>query len=199
MPTEISEFWEYRHGLSLSSSVVLYNDRIIVPVALRAKVLVNLHSAHQGVTGMSQRALSAIFWPGITSDIELSRSSCLTCHQNSPSQARLPPKQPELPTAPFEQVCADFFKLSGHYYLVLVDRLSGWPEVVQIKQGTSCAGAKNLCRALRGFFATFGVPEEIATDGGPEFIALETKDFYKRWGVQHRLSSAYHPPTDGLS
>ena len=62
---------------------------------------------------------------------------------------------------------------------MLVDRLSGWPEVVQIKQGTSFAGAKSLCRALRGFFATFAVPEEIATDGGPEFVAQKTKDFYK--------------------
>ena len=142
-------------------------------------------------------ALSTIFWPGITSDIDISRSSCRTCHQNSPSQARLPPKWSKLPTAPFEQICADFFKLSGHHYLVLVDRLSGWPEVVQIKQGTSLAGAKTLCKALRRFFATFGVPEEIATDGGPEFVALETKDFYKRWGVKHRLSSAYHPQSNG--
>ena len=142
MPPEISEFWEYRHGLSLSDVVVLYNDRIVVPAKLRAKVLVNLHSAHQGITGMSLRALSAIFWPGITSDIDASHNRCRTCHQNAPTQPRLPPKQPELPTAPFEQVCADFFKLSGHYYLVLVDRLSGWPEVVQIKQGTSFAGAK---------------------------------------------------------
>ena len=197
MSPEISEFWEYRHGLSLSDVVVLYNDRIVVPAKLRAKVLVNLHSAHQGITGMSLRALSAIFWPGITSDIDASRNRCRTCHQNAPTQPRLPPKQPELPTAPFEQVCADFFKLSGHYYLVLVDRLSGWPEVVQIKQGTSFAGAKSLCRALRGFFATFGVPEEIATDGGPEFVAQETKDFYMRWGVKHRLSSAYHPQSNG--
>ena len=68
---------------------------------------------------------------------------------------------------------------------------------MQIKQGTSFAGAKSLCRALRGFFATFGVPEEIATDGGPEFVAHETKDFYKRWGVKHRLSSAYHPQSNG--
>ena len=25
-----------------------------------------------------------------------------------------------------------------------------------------------------------------------EFIAHETKDFLKRWGISHRLSSAYH-------
>ena len=51
LPPEISEFWEYRHGLTLSESVVLYKDRIVVPAALRSKVLENLHSAHKGVPG----------------------------------------------------------------------------------------------------------------------------------------------------
>ena len=34
MSPEISEFWEYRHGLSLSDVVVLYNDSIVVPANL---------------------------------------------------------------------------------------------------------------------------------------------------------------------
>ena len=74
-----------------------------------------------------------------------------------------------------------------------MDRLSGWPEVVQVKIGNGPAGAKRLCQALRQVFATFGVPEEISSDGGPEFIADETKDFFSRWGVKHRLSSSYFP------
>ena len=197
MPQEISEFWDYRNSLNVSDSVVLYNDRIIVPLSLRERVLGNLHSAHQGVTSMSSRALSTVFWPGITAAIEAARVNCRTCDNNTPSQARLPPNEPELPKAPFEKICADFFKLSGNHYLVIVDRLSGWPEVVQIKQGTASSGAKSLCQSLRRTFATFGVPEEIASDGGSEFIAHETKDFYKRWGISHRLSSAYHAQSNG--
>ena len=197
MQQEISEFWDYRHGLNLSDSVVLYNDRIIVPVALRRQVLQNLHSAHQGTSSMTSRALSTVFWPGITAAIENARDRCQTCNRNSPSQARLPPKEPDLPKAPFEKICADFFKLAGHFYLVMVDRLSGWPEVLKVKQNTGSSGAKSLCQALRRLFATFGVPEEISTDGGPEFVALESKDFYRRWGVEHRLSSAYHSQSNG--
>ena len=197
MPQEISEFWDYRHGLNLSDSVVMYNDRIIVPVALRRQVLQNLHSAHQGTSSMTSRALSTVFWPGITAAIENARDRCQTCNRNAPSQARLPPKEPELPKAPFEKICADFFKLAGHYYLVMVDRLSGWPEVLKVKQNTESSGAKSLCHSLRRLFATFGVPEEISTDGGPEFVALESKDFYRRWGVEHRLSSAYHSQSNG--
>ena len=59
------------------------------------------------------------------------------------------------------------------------------------------AGAPGLISALKGIFRTFGVPLEISTDGGPEFTSYETENFLKRWGVKHRLSSAYHPRSNG--
>ena len=37
---------------------------------------------------------------------------------------------------------------------------------------------------------TFGVPVEISSDGGPEFIAGETKAFFKKWGIRHTLPSS---------
>ena len=94
-------------------------------------------------------------------------------------------------------ICSDYFKLGAYWYLVTVDRLSGWSEVAQIKAQSGSSGAKGLCQALRQLFATFGVPEEISSDGGPEFTAGESKDFYQRWGVKHRISSAYHPQSNG--
>ena len=50
---------------------------------------------------------------------------------------------------------------------------------------------------LRELFAYFGVPARLSSDGGPEFVTKETQDFFKRWGVQHRLSSAYFPCSNG--
>ena len=47
----------------------VYDDRILVPPSLRKDVLVSLHSAHQGVTGMILNAQNTFFWPGITVDI----------------------------------------------------------------------------------------------------------------------------------
>ena len=75
--------------------------------------------------------------------------------------------------------------------------MSGWTEVIQIKDGFGKSGSKGLCEALRKMFATFGVPEEISSDGGPEFVARESVDFFNRWGVKHRLSSAYFPQSNG--
>ena len=76
-------------------------------------------------------------------------------------------------------------------------RLSGWVEVYRAPHHTALAGAKGLIGALRSLFATFGVPEEISSDGGKEFVASETTAFFHKWNIRHRLSSAYFPQSNG--
>ena len=75
--------------------------------------------------------------------------------------------------------------------------MSGWTEVFSTPSGSSWSGSRGLVACLRSLFATFGVPEELSSDGGPEFTAGGTKEFLDRWGVRHRLSSAYHPQSNG--
>ena len=88
-----------------------------------------LHFAHQGVTGMTLTAQNSVFWTGMTYDIQLVRAKCQVCVKNAPSQPNLPPVEPFIPTTPFEAVAVDFFHFEGFYYLVIADRLSGWPDV----------------------------------------------------------------------
>ncbi len=193
----ISAYMRYRDSLYITDGVVLYKDRVIVPSSLRRSVLEGLHSAHQGVSSMELRALSIVFWPGITDDIHSTRSGCRECNRNAPSQAPLPSEPAIPPSTPFEQVFADFFEFGGHHYLIVGDRLSGWSEIFSTPSGSSLSGARGLISCLRSFFSTFGVPVELASDGGPEFKADATGEFLRRWGVKHRLSSAYHPQSNG--
>ncbi|XP_066933557.1 uncharacterized protein [Clytia hemisphaerica] len=109
----------------------------------------------------------------------------------------VPPIEPVIPISPFEAISSDYFKLHGHWYLVIVDRFSNWPHITKVEHNPTTIGSKGLIRALKRFFATFGVPQELSSDGGPEFTANETEDFLKRWGVHHRLSSAYNPRSNG--
>ena len=197
MPDHLMDYNEYRRKLYISDGVIMYDDRILVPPSLRKDVLASLHSAHQGVTGMILNAQNTVFWPGITVDISFERAKCRTCNKIAPSQAKLPPVEPLIPTTPFEAIVSDYFELEGFLYLVLADRLSGWPEVYHIKVNSKNSGSSGLIKLLRRFFATFGVPSEISSDRGPEYASKMTQEFLSVWGVTHRLSSAYLPQSNG--
>ena len=146
---------------------------------------------------MTSIAQSTVFWPGISHDIERERKMCQSCNRNAPSQPRPEPIPPIFPTTPFEAVVADYFVFRGMNYIVIADRLSAWTECYRTKAGTDESGSRGLILLLKKFFGTFGVPREMSSDGGKEFVANETQEFMMRWGVQFRLSAAYNPQSNG--
>ena len=192
IPQHLRAYFPLRDHLSTVDGVILYNDRVIVPKSLRPNVINTLHAAHQGVSTMIARAESSVFWPGITKDIHDVRDRCHQCNRNAPSNPASPPIPPMLPEYPFQCICADYFTYKGVPYLVIVDRYSNWPIVERSRDG-----AAGLISSLRQTFTTFGIPEELASDGGPEFTATITQRFSKEYGVHHRLSSVAFARSNG--
>ena len=119
VPTELKEFHRYRHGLVVMDGVITYKRRLVVPRSLQQRVLETLHAAHQGVSGMINRAEQSIFWPSITTDISRTRAMCRTCVRNSPSQPAGLPVRPPSPSYPFQLVVADYCHMNGVNYLVI--------------------------------------------------------------------------------
>ena len=68
MQNGTEQYWRYRNGLSVFKSLLLFEDRIVIPSTLRHKVMETLHSAHQCITSMSLRAQITFFWPGMSND-----------------------------------------------------------------------------------------------------------------------------------
>ena len=93
----IKEFHRYRYGLCMVDGVPCYKTSMVVPDKLRRQVLTVLHSAHQGVSGMTARAEESVFWPSITRDIVETRALCRECHRIAPSQPAAPPVSPPSP------------------------------------------------------------------------------------------------------
>ena len=172
---EIFEYARFKNDLYISEGVVMFNDRVVIPPSIRKQVLDVLHSAHQGVASMELRAQAIMFWPGMSNDIYATRASCSECNKTAPSQAQTPSEPATAPSTPFEQIFSDFFDYAGHHYLIVGDRLSGWCEIFSTPSGTSQAGSRGLISCLRRFFSTFGVPEELSSDGGAKFICDLTK------------------------
>ena len=170
------------------------DQRVVIPSSLRKSVLEALHSANQGVTGMRRRANSTVYWPGMHSAISNHRIHCATCEANAPSQSAEPLILSPAPEWPFQQVCADYFFIESHGYLVVVDRYSGWPCAFHFPPGHTTTA--KLLAVLRDLFATYGIPEEISTDGGPQF-KHQYEDFLQKWGIHPRLSSVGYAQSNG--
>lgn len=57
--------------------------------------------------------------------------------------------------------------------------------------------AEKTIDVLKQIFARFGLPNNIVTDNGPQFIALEFKEFCSNNGISHTLIAPYHPSSNG--
>ena len=188
-PADLLPYYQHRNVLMPVGQVLLYHDRPLIPIQLRQQILEHLHAAHQGVTQMYARASSSVFWPNLRQDIVQLRSACQPCTYISPSNPALPPSEPEHPDFPFSSVCADFFTTDKGNYLTIVDRYSGWLSIFSLKRDDS----ENVIHVLREYCARWGIPEVLTTDGASVFTSIQMKSFLSRWGIRHRVSSAYYP------
>jgi len=86
---------------------IIYYNRTVVPSALRSEVLDRNHDGHQGVTKSRERANMAVWWPGISRDIQNKVSTCEFWQENLPSQRKEPLVTTRLPERAWKKIGAD--------------------------------------------------------------------------------------------
>lgn len=81
------------------------------------------------------------------------------------------------------------------YVLTIIDRFTRWPDAIPITGITTEIILQNI---LLHWIARYGVPSVIITDRGAQFTSKLWHHLWTRLGVQHRLTTSYHPQSNGM-
>ncbi|KAK1421773.1 hypothetical protein QVD17_24388 [Tagetes erecta] len=166
-----------------------------------------LKHCHEGLTGghhgpsyTAKKVLDAgFYWPTVFKDAHDLVRSCDACQRtgNISSKNEMP-QNPIQVVEVFDVWGIDFMgpfpSSRGHrYILVAIDYVSKWVEA----QALTTNDARVVVAFLRRLFSRFGTPKALISDRGTHFCNAQMERVLARYGVNHRLSTAYHPQTSG--
>ena len=106
----------------------------------------------------------------------------------------------QVPERPWQHILVDFITklpmFKGHdSILVVCDRFSKMSHFVATTAKTMAEG---LVRLFRDYvWKLHRLPESVISDRGPQFAVGLTRELNKMLGIETKLSTAYHPQTDG--
>ncbi len=76
-------------------------------------------------------------------------------------------------------------------FLLVVDSHSKRPEI--LPQLPPC----KTIELLRSLLASYGLPDQVVSDNGPQFSSEEFQVFMKQNGIRHIRCAPYHPSSNG--
>ena len=95
--------------------------------------------------------------------------NCETCQLHKPRNQKETLRQHEEGETPWSKTGVDLFEIKGRNYLVTVDYYSNFLEVDYLSTTTT----KQVITKLKGHFARYGIPLQMVTDSGPQFLSQE--------------------------
>ncbi|GJZ71722.1 reverse transcriptase domain-containing protein [Tanacetum coccineum] len=155
---------------------------------------------HHGANYTAKKVFdSGFYWPIIYQDAHDLVTRCDACQR----QGKISQKD-EMPQNAI-QVCEIFdvwgidfigpfpYSRGNKYILMAVDYLSKWVEAKALPTND----ARAVVKVLKSLFARFGTPRAIISDRSTHFCNDQFAKVMLKYGVTHRLSTAYHPQTSG--
>ena len=189
----IKPYYGVRDELAVQNGLIFRGERVVVPQSMRALMLQRIHSSHMGVNSCIRRAKDNLYWPGMSSQVKDRVERCETCRKFETTQQKESLKPHFIPERPWVKLGADLCSFADHEYLVIADYLSSFIEVDRLEKTTSGA----VIRALKKQFSRHGIPNELITDNGPQFVSKAFEEFAQNWEFKHTTSSPGYPKSNG--
>jgi len=193
-----------------TTGVLTYKGWIYVPKddLLRNKVISLFHdnpeSGHFGALKTAELVSRDFYWPAMDATVRKYIARCELCHRTkAPRHAHhstnmpLPP-----PSRAWEGVTMDFVmdlaeSTASRYtgILVIVDRLTKMAIYLPCRKDIDSPELAGMF--FEHVICKRGVPDNIVTNRGKEFTSRFWKRVCSHLSINHRLSTAFHPQTDG--
>nr|GEV60412.1 reverse transcriptase domain-containing protein [Tanacetum cinerariifolium] len=151
---------------------------------------------HHGLNYTAKKVFnSRFYWPTIYRDAQDLVKTCdIYQRQGKISQRDEMPKNSIQVCKIFDVRGIEFMgpfpsSRGNKYILVAIDYLLKWVEVMALPTND----ARVVCKFLKNLFARFGTPNAIISDRRTYFCNDQFAKSMLKYGVTHRLATAYHP------
>lgn len=168
--------------------------RPLVPTQQRRGIIMRYHDiAHGGVRATRELIKKRYVWNNMDKEIAAAVKTCIPCQKSKVSRlVKSPFKEVVPPSERFQHVNMDIigplpFSNDNKYCLTIIDRFSRWQEVVPIPDITA-----------QTIVSRYGVPVRVTIDRGRQFDCHLFKDLMLQLGVQHTMTTAYHPQGNAM-
>ena len=189
-------------GPSLLCDTSSSKPRPIVPPGYRRHVFDLIHGlSHPSSRASKELICSRYVWHGMKKDITHWCNECLSCQASKIQRHyRAPVEAIPVPPRRFTHVRVDIVgplpTSRGYTYLLtILDRTTRWPEAVPLQDITAASCARAL---MTGWVAHFGVPLQMTSDRGRQFISSLWSEMARSLGTQLHRTTSYHPQANGM-
>jgi hypothetical protein len=197
---------------SLEEGLMMRNGLVLVPNNLITEVIRQNHddptSGHTGVDKTIERITRQYIFPQLKKHVENYVKNCDLCYRIKHSRHK--PygylQQIPLPDAPWKSIAFDFVTglppsehpvngVQNDAIWVVVDRFTKTSYFRACKVTITAEQFASLF--METVYSRHGMPEEIISDRDKLFTSKFWKSFTELLGTKHKLSTSFHPQTDG--
>ncbi|XP_072035947.1 uncharacterized protein [Amphiura filiformis] len=199
-------FRKWSRQTAQTDTITKVINQIVVPQTTRAGILKMAHdipmSGHLGINKTKNRILASFYWPGIFMDVAKYCRTCDICQKTAKFHYTM-----KAPLHPIPIVGARMGKIGidilgplprsnsrRAYILTVIDYATRYPWAKPLANITTESVAQALCE----IFSEWGLPEQILSDQGTNFLSKTMKELYKLMQIEPNIAAPFHHETAGL-